>query len=482
MIGFMRQILIISFMLMIFLIPSSTKAAFSPDLDTDYDAVDFFALKANIYRPYSPLFDLNQDAVLNIFDVNFLISRFGYYPTKTVFTVDVYGHASNMTNPEQSAQAYQAMILSRNRIFSDGLPAKEYGYTGPIMQYLIADALVGPPNLLQPTTPCTTTQQNFPVYSNNVTLETGAFCQIHDSIVLGTRFDHDLNPQTPTITAQESWFLHLPNGNRFGRSGGGVGAYEYFPNPGHPDLQAYFAARALREIAYNPAYPNYQITQADGIFLDNISYGWGNVSTYTSSVLEYSSATTYTNAVVSFTQAVHQLLQSSNQKYPVWANLLGTDQPADWDVFDPYLEGAMKEDFFFDWGRGPYSSSKIETQLLQASRWISRNNAYIAVSQAECRSGYTCQNLNRQSMLQLSLAAYLLVIDQEPSYYYYNNYNNSYDYFYYFPEYDYRYGYPLEPMQRLSTSPLIYQRNFSCSQITLNLSSMTSSITHLCPH
>ena len=112
---------------------------------------------------------------------------------------------------------------------------RQTGFDGTVLQYLRFDAIEGP-NYIENSSAgiCTDAQLSFDPATNQVANRVGDFCQIHDSIVNQTPFDHDLNPNTPDVIATDEWFLHNSLNQRIGdvnvRFDGSKGFY-YHMNP-----------------------------------------------------------------------------------------------------------------------------------------------------------------------------------------------------------------------------------------------------------
>jgi hypothetical protein len=78
--------------------------------------------------------------------------------------------------------------------------------------------------------------------------------------------------------------------------------------------------------------------------------------------------------------------------------------------------------------------------------------------------------------MNYSHAVFLLVTDGINGSYFYSNYAGSSREFYEIPEMYYQLGLPIESRRQISTSPIIYERNFQNGKVTVNLSTYTSTI------
>lgn len=358
------------------------------------------------------------------------------------------------------------------------------GFNGPILQYILATEMAGPlgmDSLSAQSTTCTSTQKSYyPEWPNNITMYQGSFCQIHDSIVNKTAFDHDLNSATPNIVATEDWFLHRKdNSYRVVQNQSGMpnGVF-YLANPANQQWKDYFTSRVLREMQAqigDPISPWYtHRSKMDGVFLDNVPLSWNKVLRYNGYPKEFSLSADYANAAFGFTQQVFAALHGSGNSYPLYANLIeGNDNGSEWDRYSPYLDGAMHEGFALNWGNGPHPAQVLQNQLLQAEKWIQSGKSYIAIGQGKYGSS------SNDSWAKYSLAAYLLVTDGVKGYF---NFDGAftfaeYDYFYEYPEYYYQLGAPTAPKYKVSDNPLVYKRDFQCGWVELNITNAVGTIT-----
>ena len=381
--------------------------------------------------------------------------------------VDVYGQASNITTGNQRATAYDSLIVGRGQ--EDKVrAAKSAGFKGPSLQYIVADALIGPAKLHSPDAQKRTCAQlgisDIQANKNNINMYKD-FCKIHDSIVTKqTLVDLNLDGKGD-VAATESWFLHDTNGNRIYRSsGGGTG---YFPNPSNEGVKQIFKERILYELRKNNTEYLF-----DGIYLDNVALGYGNTSRYSGKPVELSTATIAADAVYGFVQYISQSIKAVNSKYLLWANMIGgSDDSKQWDRFSPYLDGALHENFVVNWNAQVHSAATIYKQLLQAQKWIADGNIYNAVAQGD----------GNNTLGRFGLAAFLLVDDGIHGYYHYTNYFNMYNYFYYLPEYETTLGTPVGPFEitakNSSGIPIAYKRTYTCGVVTLDVANKRSTIT-----
>lgn len=385
-------------------------------------------------------------------------------PVKTALVYNI--HKDRSTNEPLStttlAQKLNMWIVSSSHE-ARVQQAKSLGNSGPTLQYILLDSFTGPSGLSSLTaqkTPCTTSQKEHDPFSNNITYNKGDFCQIHDSIVRKTAFDHDLNSSTPNIVANESWFVHdAASSARIMRTTSD-GA-RYYPNPANLQVREYFAGRLLNE-------KNRRSGNFDGIFLDNVALSWENVRNQ-AMPKEFGTSGSYVDAVHGFVGHIHRKLSVEN-KYPVYGNLIsGNNDGNQWDRFSPVMDGAMLESFALEWGRGPFTAAKIQSQMTQAEKWIRDGNSYIAIAQGT--------ETNNTNLAKFALAAFLMVTDGQRGYFHYTDYNRMYSYLYDYPEYTAKLGLSRSAKVQVSTSPLLYRRAFECGEVELNITNTSSKYT-----
>ena len=408
----------------------------------------------------------------NQFNINWVAASASPTQHQIMYEPPQHPNGTLLTN-DQVVATFDAVIFDRNRIFSNVGGYESAGFDDPVMQYIIMNEAVGPSNRFASpsgqTQGCTSTERSTAVWKNNVTMETGAFCQIQDSIagVSGrTYFDHDLDATTPGIRATENWFVHHPNGNRYVRDSGGGDAY--YPNPGNQRWQEYFNARTRREIlgGYNMDGSPRSTSGANGVFLDNLELNaYWFTKTENGGVLpaEYDTSAegTYADAVYSMVQKLSATAQSHN--YPLWANMVdGNNNGTEWNRYSPLLDGGFHEFFGLRWDLQGYSSATIKNQLIQAQTWLANGNTFLSVGW-----GHTFSNsLDRDKEARFAFATYLLIADGSKSYYYYRD-PTGYETFNSFPEYGYRLGKPIETRQE--AVPNLLTRRFTCGTVTVDL-------------
>lgn len=405
-----------------------------------------------------------------------------------------YSNSSLLTN-QQVASYFHTVIYERSRMETYLPSYKSAGYSGSAMVYLITTEAVGPlsrkfasPNMWN--VPCNLDERNFEPWTNNVTMDIGAFCQIQDSIANGTPFDHDLHRSSPSIVATEDWFLHIKNSNgtkgerAWRNSGGGVA---YYPNPGNSNWREYFTARVLREVIENDDYP-YNITGANGIYLDNVELGLNSFKKQVTNnqpaqnvPFEYSTDSLYAQSVLDLVSSVsRQIKIPSKDGSPtpkLWANLIsGNNNTSQWNSYRDILDGGFKEDFALLWGTGSYSSNIIKNQLIQASIWIAEGNEFVAV--APGKAGLT--QADRIAEREYAFRLYLLIAEQGKTYFSYKEEDSIGGY----AAFDTQIADQEATYKRLGT-PLssyidrgnnLFTRNFRCGTVSVYLGNIAATV------
>ncbi len=374
--------------------------------------------------------------------------------------------------PAQIAQKFSVLIYHRQ--FNQKLiDYRNAGFKGEALQYIIHDEIAGPVGLntvSAQATVCSATQKNHkPAWENNVTAQTGEFCQIHDSIVNKSAFDHDLNPNTPEIVATEDWFLHRKDNNeRMVQEEGMPGGIFYRINPANQNMREYFIGRALRELKGGA---NFSKTNFDGVFLDNIQLSWNKVLR-TTAPKEFSGSDAYSASVRGFVGDIYSALHTNGNTFPLWGNMIeGADNGTDWDQYLSILDGGLHEHFALNWGYGIYDTQTLLNQYNQAEKWLAAGKHFIAIGQG------SISNSNFDNWGKFALASFLLVTDGTHGSFVYAN-MAQYGPFYDYSEYYYKLGSPLTAKYQVSSSPLILRRDFECGKVEVNLSAKTSVVSN----
>ena len=363
------------------------------------------------------------------------------------------------------------------------------GYDGIAVQYFILNkSMVAPESIsvVPPTADssyCNDDQLNEKAYSNNINFSRGSFCQVQDSIIGKARgdeskkFDHDLDPATPDIWADEDWFVHDANtGERLAKSPGSDGR-PLFGNHANVQWQEYFAARVIGDIKgeiYKPA------VGMKGIFLDNLDLSWTRL-TQNGTPAEFASSEEFTQAEYALVAHLKSELVAEDPNYKLFANMTKSgEDTTQWDVFADVLDGGMAESFVLDWGRGIYDADKIEYQLGVARDWIAAGNHFLAALPSNTWNGMEVM----EQEASFGIAAYMLIYDQElTSIKVYNKYGDpsgsrdeQYHEYYDFPEFYYQFGTPLGGFVVDADNPYLYQRDFECAQVIVDINQQTHSI------
>ncbi len=378
-----------------------------------------------------------------------------------VYVAPKFGTSGGLLTASDIASKMQLVIYARNQMNGNLSGYLSAGYKGDALIYLLEDEIYGPSGLSSIASQsylCTSAQKQVNVNSNNATMDTGDFCEIHDAII-----SHTALPDYPDIFPTENWFLHKSDGSRYVKSSGSSTIYR--PNPGDANWREYFSRRALRELVNSdPNHP--AVAGSMGLFIDNVDLSWTKVLSDGGAPKEYSSSNAYTNATVGFVSYVHSKLHSGVHNFPVWGNMISDPNTGtSWNIYSPSLEGGMAESFGLSYGGGPHSLQSTINELAQAESWISSGKDFLAVIQGNSSQAYN----------KYTLGLVLLVTDGVHASYKYANNSGSYGEYYEFPELNLALGAPLEAKRKMSDIPLVYARNFRCGSISVDLTNHTAS-------
>src|SRR4051794_15552863 len=190
------------------------------------------------------------------------------------------------------------------------------GYNGKILQYVMMNDIDGP---APPPAAC---DANFQPWPNSAAWEVGDYCSL-----------------------PEDAFLHNSSGERlyYVYDDAETGKHYYqITNPANKAWQDLFIKRMSQDE---------QTLGYDGIFLDNLDvqpYREGHRMENGDGTMQEYDDESYRQALVQMLQAIRPHL-----KKPLWANMVGTNNDGnDWDIFMPYLDGAMNEAYGVDWMPG----------------------------------------------------------------------------------------------------------------------------------
>lgn len=344
---------------------------------------------------------------------------------------------SDGTTPQQLAANLSYIHLTgtadipyRNRL-------RAAGYTGPIYTYTAADGVEGPGPYRNSSDAC---QVGYTGFDNNLAFNTDDFCKY--------------------IHPHESWFLHNGKGDRLVEDYFGTGHYAYLMNPADPGWQAYAQDRLLF-IKNNWGY--------DGIWLDNVDLtldrAYNEAQNGDGAVQEFAGDGEWRAAMAQYLAGIRAKLGN----YPLWANIVGGDITADsWDVYAPYLDGAMDESFGVRWLDNWETPEQWEGQLERSEKWLAAGKGLIAVGQG------TQSDQQRQLF---TLASYLLIAQPNQAFFRYTNAASYYDALWLYPNYDAAraLGTPLGPRQQ--TSPGVWTRQFTGGSVEVGVGGHVGKIT-----
>jgi hypothetical protein len=338
------------------------------------------------------------------------------------------------TTSQTMSGAFSAVVFTRgDESYRDQM--RSAGFTGPALQYLLANETSGPLGLRSASDSCGT----YLYYPNNVSGIAGDFCT--------------------ALHGDEHNFLHNSRGERlyttqsWQESTGTKTVAIYMMNPASVTWRTYFAQRALL---------NAQSLGYTGLFLDNVDLSLYRAQRQQANsdgaVAEYTLAATYQADVADYLQTMRAVVA-----LPVWGNMtVGTDTATDWDQYALYLDGFMNEYFVARWA-GTFASPTIwETQLRQVELMTAQGKGVLAVSQGS--QGDTAR-------MRFALASYLLVA-ADGVYFRYTNDSAYYEAWLY-SEYQARLGLPTGARYQASG---VWRRDFACGYVTANPSTNTGAI------
>ncbi len=346
--------------------------------------------------------------------------------------------APDDTSTSTVAARAKVIILTRGKIgwFNK---LREAGFSGPGLQYLLGNEVIGPWTTLGSSCDASSTPVN-----NNVANQPGDFCKY--------------------IHPNESWFLHNESGERL-TNRHSDGRYSYHMNPGSSGWREFAKSRIARDL-----YGDNKIGY-DGIFLDNIAlrlYKLHNqLSSSDGTVREYSSDSAYRSAVVGYLSAVDEKIGSSG---PLWANLID-DSGVSADAYMPYvheLDGYMNEAWASNYpGRDPKTPAEWNNVLTITERALRNGKSVLAVVQGS-RGDTTRQ--------QFALASYLLVSNGSKMFFRYAHVSD-YDQWWQYDNYDVQLG---RPKGERFESGGKWRRYFECGYVEVDPSARTGKIVRSC--
>lgn len=345
--------------------------------------------------------------------------------------------------PRDGTAAHTLAARAKALVFTHGdepylSQMRENGFTGPALEYLMANETSGPADLVNSASTCGA----YAFYPNNLSGLAGDFCT--------------------TLHPVEENFIHNSSGERLYSTqswtdGGGTHVvYLYLMNPAAPGWQAYVASHLPTLLAGSPY---------TGVFLDNLDLGpargQSREANSVGTVEEHASIREYQASVASFLTAVRAALPHGMQ---LWANMTEGQATADnWNLYLPYLDGVMDEAFAAGWS-GFNDPTSWLAQVQRMEEVLDQGKSFLGVTQGPQADS---------RLQQFGLASYLLAATAQAYFRYAND--ACYDAAWWYPNYATELGPPLGA--RHETTSGVWQRDFACGTVSVNTSSNEGTIT-----
>lgn len=293
-----------------------------------------------------------------------------------------YKPTDQRTPVDELARRANFLILTKkDEAFRDELRAA--GYTGDVLQYVMAAEVVGPEGALSAEAPC---DEGFVLWHNQAAYEPGDFCGL--------------------LHGNDDWFLHNGSGERLYSLQSG--SWFYHMNPANPGWRRFLVERLRRFLEGEGAEPPLGY---DGVFLDNVELTLGKVlrlmSNSDGAVAEFADDESYRAAWEGLLAEISGALRP---RWPIWANMVaGGTGEAGWESYLSHLDGGMNEAFATGWPDAPLGPARWEADLRQAEAALALDKGYLAVAQGG----------DGDDLQPFALASYLLVADGRASYFRY---------------------------------------------------------------
>jgi hypothetical protein len=301
--------------------------------------------------------------------------------------------------------------------------------------YVDTNKVNGPVGL-QAGTRCSATQAKASYYQNTITMDQ-RFCLDFNDAILNKRVVYGIIPT-------EAVFLHKANGQRCSASGNG-GAF-YLTNPASAFYRNYLVKRGSGKLAQ---------LKMNTLFLDDLRVGWSEITSICGgNPKEYSSISGYFGQMVGLVRYVHDNLPA----YKIEGNLANASP--EWDRF-AFLDGAMCENCFTNWGGSWPTPSKMLSDLSIMDKWVKGGRKLYTISLAPDTSVVS----NR-----FTFAASLLVANSDKVYF---HFGSNYGQFYSIPEYTYNLGLPLAAYV---CNGNICVRNFQRGRVVVNFGTQKGAV------
>jgi hypothetical protein len=317
------------------------------------------------------------------------------------------------------------------------------GYTGNILQFLVAAEVNGPGPYRDSSVACDDT---FKPLRNGIARTPGDFCR-------------DIHPN-------EGWFLHNGAGERLYVTVGETGVW-YHMNPASAGWREYALGHMLRDLT-GAASLGY-----DGIFLDNVEISPVRALTQLDNsdnvLAEFSTNQEFVAAWVTYLSGISEGLREYG---PLWADMVSDTNDGDsWQAYLPYLDGVMSPAFAT--GYNGLSVGKWMNGVEQVESALASGKGVVAVGIGP---------RDDEQLQQFAFASYLLATDAQHSFFRYvsNDSNADFSSFWLFPNYDLVLGQPLGERYRIG---LNWRRDFQCGHVIVEPAQQTAEIvqTGTCP-
>lgn len=313
-------------------------------------------------------------------------------------------------------------LTQGNESYRDALRAD--GYTGTVLQYIVASEVEGPGPYANSAAAC---DSRFDPLRNQVTDQVGDFCKY--------------------VHPNESWFLHNGAGKRL-YSDAGDGVY-YRMNPGSAGWRQ-FALGRMRTDLSSLGY--------DGIFLDNVELSWTKSAYQLDNsdgvIKEYATDNAFGSAWLGYLSQLSSGLRPAGK---LWANMINDpNSGSSWNPYLQYLDGGMFESFAVGY-RG-LSPARWDNNLRQAESALAAGKGVLAVSPGP-KTDAVAQTF--------ALSSYLLIADGGDAYFRYASNTNGHEYasFWLYPNYNVQLG---SPTSARYTTGSLWRRDFDCGYVTVD--------------
>jgi hypothetical protein len=311
------------------------------------------------------------------------------------------------------------------------------GYTGTILQFLVASEVNGPGPYRDSTELC---DEAFDPLRNGIARTTGEFCR-------------DIHPN-------EDWFLHNSAGERLYVIVGSTGVW-YHMNPASVGWRSYALGHMLRDVT-GPTALGY-----DGIFLDNVEVSPVRAQTMMEnadgSIAELPTDEMFRDAWATY---LSELSEGLREHVQLWGNMVADTNDGDsWQPYLPYLDGVMSPAFAT--GYDGLSVGKWLNNIQQAETALANGKGVVAVGLGARED---------EDMQQFALGSYLLVAEGDRTFFRYVSNEGSADFssFWLYPNYDLVLGPPLGDRYRVG---LNWRRDFQCGYVIVEPSRQMAEIT-----